>query len=72
MSLLGELGFTFNEKLQPPAQRGEFICMGWDTLRCTFWMSATKANKVATAAAELGAAGVASRRELAKLQGKLV
>eukprot|EP00961_Rhodomonas_salina_P241694 3265130-Rhodomonas_salina.1 len=72
MSLLGELGFTFNEKLQPPAQLGEFIGMGWDTLWCTFWMSATKANKVATAAAEMSAAGVASRSELAKLRGKLV
>eukprot|EP00961_Rhodomonas_salina_P079035 1062712-Rhodomonas_salina.2 len=35
MSLLEELGFTFNEKLQPPAQHCEFISMGWDTVNCT-------------------------------------
>eukprot|EP00961_Rhodomonas_salina_P231244 3123414-Rhodomonas_salina.1 len=70
--LLEELGFTFNEKLQPPAQLGEFIGMGWDTLNCTFWMSAVKANKIAGVAESMVEAGVASRLELAKLQGKLV
>eukprot|EP00961_Rhodomonas_salina_P058533 786513-Rhodomonas_salina.1 len=46
--------------------------MGWDTINCTFWMAASKANKMADAAAAMLETGVASRRELAKLRGKLV
>eukprot|EP00961_Rhodomonas_salina_P121391 1633881-Rhodomonas_salina.1 len=72
LTVLKELGFTFNEKLQPPAQRGEFIGMSWDTLNCTFWMSAVKAKKMAGVAESMVEAGVASRLELAKLLGKLV
>lgn len=46
--------------------------MGWDTINCTFWMLATKANKMAAVAEAMIETGVASLQELSKLQGKLV
>jgi hypothetical protein len=69
--LLIELGFELNDKLTTPSQRGEFIGLGWDTLHCTFWMPAAKANKLASMAADIAHAAAASRRDLAKFRGKL-
>jgi hypothetical protein len=70
-SLLEELGFTFNEKRTPPAQRGEFIGLGWDTLHCTFRITTGKADKMATLAGTMADSGAASRRQLAQLRGRL-
>jgi hypothetical protein len=71
-TLLEELGFTFNEKRTPPSQRGEFIGMGWDTLRCTYRIVAGKAIKMADSALDMSASCATSRRLLAQLRGKLV
>jgi len=70
--MLEDLGFTFNEKRTLPSQRDVFLGLGWDTLKGTFWMSTEKAGKMATAAATAAEAGKVSRRELAKLRGKLI
>ena len=71
-SLLNQLGFILNEKMTPPSQRGEFIGLGWDTLKCTFWMPASKADKIASLAADAASATTSSRRDLAKIRGLLV
>jgi hypothetical protein len=70
-NLLLELGFELNDKLTAPSQRGEFIGLGWDTLHCTFWMPAAKANKIASLAADVVRVAEASRRDLAQFRGKL-
>jgi hypothetical protein len=71
-SLLDQLGFILNDKMTPLTQRGEFIGLGWDTLKCTFWMPAEKASKIAALASDVASAGSASRRHLAKIRGRLV
>jgi hypothetical protein len=70
--LLEDLGFTFNEKRSPPSQRGEFLGLGWDCLRKTFRITAGKADKMAASAQDMLSTGISSRRELAKLRGKLI
>jgi hypothetical protein len=70
-NLLIELGFQLNDKLTMPSQRGEFIGLGWDTLRCCFWMPAAKANHLAGVADAIVESSAASRRDLAKFRGKL-
>ena len=71
-ALLEQLGFTFNDKRTELSQRGEFIGLGWDTLRCTFWMPVPKALKITDMAAAATMARSASRRELAQIRGRLV
>lgn len=70
-ALLTELGFTLNDKRTLPSQRGEFIGLGWDTIRCCFWMPAAKANALAETALNMALASSASRRQLAQFRGKL-
>jgi hypothetical protein len=72
LGLLTDLGFTFNEKRTPPAQRGEFIGLGWDTLRCTLRITAGKALKMSTLADSMAVNTGTSRRELAQLRGRLI
>jgi hypothetical protein len=69
--LLEDLGFTFSEKRTPPAQRGEFLGLGWDSLSCSFWMTSAKATKMANLASDILAATAVSRRTLAQLRGRL-
>ena len=51
--LLEILGFMFNEKRTPQVQRGEFIWLGWDTLKGVFWMSERKANSLEEKVADI-------------------
>jgi hypothetical protein len=71
-TLLIDLGFTLNDKRTQPSQRGEFIGLGWDTIRCCFWMPAAKANALADTAQAIIIHKSASRRQLAKFRGKLM
>jgi hypothetical protein len=70
-ALLISLGFTLNDKRTQPSQRGEFIGLGWDTVRCCFWMPAAKANALSQTATSMIDNVTASRRQLAKFRGKL-
>ena len=72
LTLLDQLGFILNEKMTPLTQRGEYIGLGWDTLKCTFWMPSEKANKIAALASGVISNGTTSRRDLAKIRGRLV
>jgi hypothetical protein len=71
LQLLADLGFTFNDKQTPPAQRGEFIGLGWDTLACTFWMPKAKAHKLAENITTILSSDCTTARALAQVRGKL-
>lgn len=66
-----QLGLILNEKRMHPTQLGEFLGIGFDTLRGTFWMSEEKAASLAERANEFLTSKLATPRQLAQFRGKM-
>ena len=71
-SLMEELGFTFSGKDSPLAQRGQFIGLGWDSLKMVFWMAPEKAEKILSLIEPIVDSKICTRRLLAQLRGRLI
>jgi hypothetical protein len=65
------LGLLTSNKNEPPAQRGEFLGLVWDTVQGAFVLTQEKAEKLATAARQLLASTTVSPRECAQWRGKM-
>jgi len=66
------LGFETNRKDVPPTLSAIFLGMGFDTRTMEFWVDADKAAVFAETCALMQKSGQATRREIAKLVGKLM
>ena len=65
------LGFLTNDKKTHPAQDGDFLGLGWDTVKCTFVLTQEKALSLAALASEILATQSTTPRTLAQFRGRL-